>query len=249
MSAATGKAGFDSAFPPKIEGFPKVPYGDASAVEQAIDERTVAVMVEPVQGEAGVVVPPPGYLRDLRAICDRHGILLIVDEIQTGMARTGPMFAHQAEGVQPDIMTLGKGLGGGLPISAVLATEHAACFQPGDHGGTFSGNALMCSGALAVLDTLSRPAHTQLRRESSLYLEAALSTIARTTQSTLRGGGHLWALVLERPYAELVRDRAFERGLLVNAARPHILRFMPALDVSRDHVDEMARILLDVLTD
>ena len=249
MTCATGKPGWDRAFPPAIEGFTKVPFGDAHAVEQAIDERTVAVMVEPIQGEAGVVVPPGGYLQELRTLCDRHGILLICDEIQTGLARTGPLFAHQHDAVRPDIMTLGKGLGGGLPISALLATQAAACFDPGDHGGTFSGNALMCAGALAVLDTLTQPAHTRLREESARYLEAALATVARSTRSTLRGRGHLWALVLERPCAELVRDRAFERGLLVNAPRPHVLRFMPALDVTRDHVDEMARVLLDVLTD
>jgi acetylornithine/N-succinyldiaminopimelate aminotransferase len=249
MSCATGKAGFDRAYPPAVEGFPKVPYGDVQAVEDAIDERTVAVMVEPVQGEAGVVVPPAGYLRALRELCDRRDILLILDEVQTGLGRTGPLFAYQAEDARPDIMTLGKGLGGGLPVSALLANDRAACFQPGDHGGTFSGNALVCAGALAMLEALSRPAHAELRRASSLYLEAALRTLAASTGSSLRGRGHLWALVLARPSAELVRDRAFERGLLVNAARPHILRFMPALDVDRDSTDEMASILLDVFTD
>jgi acetylornithine/N-succinyldiaminopimelate aminotransferase len=246
MTCATGKPGFDRAFPPAVEGFPKVPYGDVEAVARAIDERTVAVMVEPIQGEAGVVVPPAGYLRELRALCDRAGILLIADEIQTGLARTGPLFACQADGVLPDIMTLGKGLGGGLPVSALLAREDVACFELGDHGSTFTGNALLCAGALAVLGVLDSAEHAAKRRESSLYLEETLRVLALELGAELRGRGHLWALVLPRPDAVSVRERAFERGLLVNAARPHVLRFMPALDVEREHVDEMAEIVREV---
>jgi acetylornithine/N-succinyldiaminopimelate aminotransferase len=243
MTCATGKAGFDRAFPPAVEGFPKVPYGDVAAVARAIDERTVAVMVEPIQGEAGVVMPPAGYLRELRALCDRAGILLIADEIQTGLSRTGPMFGCEAEGVRPDIMTLGKGLGGGLPISALLARDEVACFELGDHGSTFTGNSLMCAGALSVLEVIDSAAHARLRRESSTALETALRALAVEHGAELRGRGHLWALVLPRPDAVSVRDRAFERGLLVNAARPNVLRFMPALDVETEHSAEMAAML------
>lgn len=239
MTCATGKAGWDRAFPPAVPGFRKVPFGDVAALEEAIGPETVAVMVEPIQGEAGAVVPPAGYLRDLRALCDRRGILLITDEVQTGMARTGPMFAHVGESIRADIMTLGKGLGGGLPVSAMLARAEVACFDLGDHGGTFSGNALMCAGALAVFDTLISTEHAARRQASATVLESALRGLAETAGATLRGSGHLWGMVLPEPRAERVRDRAFEEGLLVNAARPNVLRFMPALDVTREHVEEM----------
>jgi acetylornithine/N-succinyldiaminopimelate aminotransferase len=247
MTCATGKPGFDRAFPPAVEGFPKVPYGDLNATAAAIDGRTVAVMIEPVQGEAGVVMPPEGYLRGLRTLCDRAGILLIADEIQTGMARTGPLFACQAERVLPDIMTLGKGLGGGLPLSALLAREEVACFEPGDHGSTFTGHALGCTAGLAVLETLRSPEHTALREASAAHLEKRLGELATRARAGLRGRGHLWALVLPEPRAVELRDRAFEGGLLVNAARPHVLRFMPALDVSHAHIDEMTDVLTGLL--
>lgn len=243
MTCASGKPGFDRAFPPAVQGFPKVPYGDVAAVADAIGERTVAVMVEPIQGEAGVVVPPPGYLRALRALCDERGILLLLDEVQTGMARTGPLFAHQHEGAVPDIMTLGKGLGGGLPISAMLAREQVACFELGDHGGTFSGHALLSAGALALLELLTSESHTAVRARSAQRLEASLGQIAREHGLGLRGRGHLWALVLRDDRAERVRDRAFELGLLINAARPNVLRLMPALDVNEREIAELGVLL------
>jgi acetylornithine/N-succinyldiaminopimelate aminotransferase len=244
MTCATGKPGFDRAFPPAVPGFSrKVPYGDVAALEASISEHTVAVMLEPIQGEAGAVTPPEGYLREVRALCDRAGILLIVDEIQTGMARTGPMFAHRQGDLRADIMTLGKGLGGGLPVSAMLARKEVACFDHGDHGGTFSGNALMCAGALAVLGVLTQPAHAARRAESSRQLKRALAGLAAQAGAELRGRGHLFGLVLPEARAERVRDRAFDLGLLINAARPNVLRLMPALDVEAERIDEMAALL------
>jgi acetylornithine/N-succinyldiaminopimelate aminotransferase len=240
MTSATGKPGFEHAFPPKVSGFPKVPYGDMGAVAAAITDSTAAVLVEPVQGEAGVVSPPSGYLAGLRQLCDQRDILLILDEVQTGMCRTGPWFAHQTDGIRPDIMTLGKGLGGGVPISALLANHRAACFDLGDHGGTFSGNALLCAAATAVFDTLADPRHQTLRKESAEYLREVLLQITNTHGATLRGRGHLWAVVLARPDAQKVRERAFELGLLINAPRPNIIRLMPALNVDRDAIDDMA---------
>src|SRR5690606_18993432 len=135
--AASGKPGWDALFPPMLPGFRKVPFGDVEAVARAIDPSVCAVMVEPIQGEAGVVMPPPGYLKALRELCDRTGTLLILDEIQTGVARTGAFLRCQAEGVCPDILTLGKGLGGGVPVAALLARGEACAFQRGDHGGTY----------------------------------------------------------------------------------------------------------------
>jgi acetylornithine/N-succinyldiaminopimelate aminotransferase len=243
MTAATGKPGFESAFPPAVSGFPKIPYGDLDAVVQAISERTVAVMVEPIQGEAGVIAPPAGYLAELRELCDRRDILLILDEVQTGMCRTGPWFAHQTDGIVPDIMTVGKGLGGGVPISALLANQRAACFELGDHGGTFSGNALLCAAALAVFDALADPRQQMMRENSSAYLCAVLQNIAKQNRATVRGRGHLWALVLPHAVASQSRDRAFELGLLINAPRPNVIRLMPPLNVDHDTIDEMAAAL------
>lgn len=243
MSGASGKAGFDSAFPPRVEGFPKVPFGDLDALKRALGARTVAVMLEPIQGEAGVVVPPPDYLQGVRELCDQSSTLLILDEVQTGMARTGPLFAFQDAAIRPDIMTLGKGLGGGLPISALLASEQAACFDAGDHGGTFAGHTLLSAGALAVVELLLSEAHAQVRAESARLLERVLRNLADEYGLGLRGRGHLFGLVLPSERAEAVRDRAFELGLLVNAARPNVLRLMPALDVSASEVTELDGLL------
>jgi acetylornithine/N-succinyldiaminopimelate aminotransferase len=247
LSCATGKPGFDTAFPPAVPGFRKVPYGDLAALEAAIGAQTVGVLLEPIQGEAGAVVPPDGYLAGVRALCDRHGILMLVDEIQTGMARTGPLFAHREGGLLADIMTLGKGLGGGLPVSALLARSSVACFDHGDHGGTFSGNALLCAGALGVLDVLATPEHAALRQESARALEAVLREVAGRHGARLRGRGHLWGMLLPDARAHAVRDKALAAGLLVNAARPHVLRFMPALDVSRELCEHMGELLDEAL--
>jgi acetylornithine/N-succinyldiaminopimelate aminotransferase len=247
MTCATGKAGFDTAFPPAVPGFRKVPYGDVEAVEQALNEQTVAVMVEPIQGEAGVVVPPPGYLAQLRAVCDRHGLLLILDEIQTGMARTGPLFAHSAAGVRPDIMTLGKGLGGGLPLSALLCGSEVACFEAGDHGGTFAGHSLLCAVGNAVLSALSDPGQAAQRERVMRELEQGLRSLAAQHRLLLRGCGFLWAFVLDAGEAPRLRDRAFDHGLLINAARPNVLRLMPALNVESAEIARMFEILSSVL--
>jgi acetylornithine/N-succinyldiaminopimelate aminotransferase len=247
MTSATGKPGWEDAFPPKIAGFPKCAYGDIDAIEALISERTVAVMVEPIQGESGAVTPPVGYLRELRDLCSRRGILLVLDEVQTGLARTGPLFAFQAAGITPDIVTLGKGLGGGLPISALLAKREVACFEHGDHGSTFGGNAVTSRAALAVLDELERPEAAAARAACSSELETALQGLAREVGATVRGRGHLFGVVLPFDGAAQLRDRAFEAGLLINAARPNVLRFMPALNVSPAEVAEMRQILAPCL--
>jgi acetylornithine/N-succinyldiaminopimelate aminotransferase len=247
MTCATGKAGFDTAFPPAVPGFKKAAYGDVEALEQAVTDHTVAVLVEPIQGEAGVVVPPAGYLAALRALCDRHGLLLICDEIQTGMARTGPLFAHQSEGVLPDIMTLGKGLGGGLPLSALLCREDVACFEAGDHGGTFAGHTLLCAAGNAVLEALCEPVQAARRARHALELERGLCALAARHGLGVRGRGFLWALVLDADLAPALRDRAFDHGLLINAARPNVLRLMPALNVGSAEIAAMLATLSAVL--
>jgi len=239
MMAASGKPGWDELFPPLPAGFRHVKYGDVSAVAGAISPQTAAVMVEPVQGEAGVVVPPRGYLNDLRHLADEARILLIVDEIQTGLGRTGPLFAFQSQMLQPDILTLGKGLGAGFPISATLAKRHACCFDFGDQGGTFNGNPLGAAVANAVLDALLTGDVLANVAAMGRHLELSLRDLAaRLGLLQVRGQGLLWAVDLGLDIAAAVRDNAFERGLLVNAARPSVLRLMPSLCVTAGEIDQ-----------
>jgi acetylornithine/N-succinyldiaminopimelate aminotransferase len=243
MMAASGKPGWDQLFPPKMPGFVKVPFGDAAAVAARIRPETVAVMVEPIQGEAGVVVPPEGYLSELRALCDAHNLLLICDEVQTGVGRTGTLFACQREAVVPDILTLGKGLGGGVPVSAVLANERASCFLPGDQGGTYNGNPLMMAAARSVFAVVSNPVFLARVRAAGARLEERLQKVCAAHSVRLRGRGLLWALVLPDARAARVVEACFSLGLLLNAPRPNLLRLMPSLRVSDDEIDEMASVL------
>ena len=246
--AASGKPGWDQLFPPYPDGFRQVPFGDAEAVARVIDAETVAILVEPVQGEAGVVVPPPDYLADLRRLADAHDLLLILDEIQTGMGRTGTLFAFQAAGVRPDILTLGKGLGGGVPLAAVLADERAACFEAGDQGGTYNGNALMTAVGLAVTDTVSDPGFlAHVRCVGAQLQEGLASFVCEGRAAVVRGKGLLQALRLNGDHAERLRDEVFAAGLIVNAARPDTLRFMPSLRVSAAEVDQCLEILAEAL--
>ena len=242
--AASGKPGWDALFPPVVPGFRKVPYGDVKAVADAICAGTVAVMVEPVQGEAGVVVPPDGYLAALRELTRENDILLIADEIQTGMGRCGDLFASRGEGVVPDIMTLGKGLGGGVPIAALLAREEVFCFEAGDQGGTLNGNPLMASVGAAVLATVTAPGFLPRVSRVARILRSRLEALARAHGCPdVRGRGLLLAVVLPEPVGARVRDLCFDAGLLLNSPQPELLRFMPALTVTPKEIDAMVAIL------
>jgi acetylornithine/N-succinyldiaminopimelate aminotransferase len=241
MTAASGKPGWETLFSPQLPGFVKVPYGDVQAVRAAIDAETVAVMVEPIQGEGGVVVPPDGYLTALRELTREHGLLLILDEVQTGMGRTGTLFAWESEGVRPDVLTLGKGLGAGLPVAALLVTQAASCFAPGEQGSTFSGTPLMSAVGLAVLRTMRAPGFLEAVRARAGELTAALQGLAEKFGCPeVRGRGLLQALVLPAPWGEEVARVAREGGLLLNAPRPTLLRFMPSLTVSTEEIALMA---------
>ena len=249
MMAASGKPSWDQLFPPTPEGFRRVAYGDVAAAAQAISSHTVAIMVEPIQGEAGVVVPPPGYLGELRHLADASKILLILDEIQTGMGRTGTLFAYQAHQVLPDILTLGKGLGAGFPISATLARKQVCCFEQGDQGGTFNGNPLAAAVAIAVLTSMTTPGFLAHVIEVGNYLEERLWKLAeRWNFKQIRGKGLLWAVDFGGDIAAAVKDAAFERGLIVNAARPSIMRLMPSLRVTVEEIDEAIAQLEESLT-
>jgi len=238
--SASGKKAFEPLFEPKVPGFPKAQLNDLASVQRLISDKTVAVMLEPIQGEAGVWAATDQFLQQLRALTKAHGLILIVDEIQTGMGRTGKLFHYEHAGITPDIMTLGKGIGGGVPLAALLATEEAACFEHGDQGGTFNGNPLMCAAGLAVFDQVAKPEFLKSAAEAGLFLESELQRIsARHGLGDVRGRGLLLALDLKLPVAPAIVAQAFEQGLLLNAPRPDTLRFMPALNVTREEIGQM----------
>ena len=245
--SASGKAGWDRLFEPKVPGFPKASLNDVESVQRLIGPETVAIMVEPIQGEAGVVMAEDDFLRELRALCDRHDLLLILDEVQTGVGRTGRMFAAEHAQVRADIMTLGKGLGGGVPLSALLASERASCFAHGDQGGTYCGNPLMAAVGSAVIDRVSQPQFLDGVRMREEHLVRRLREIlTRHGLAGEYGRGLLRAVDLGRPVASQVVDAARDlspEGLLLNAPRPRLLRLMPALNVDLDAINRMAELL------
>lgn len=242
--AASGKAGWDALFPPNVPGFAKARLNDLDSVLAALSPRSVAILLEPVQGEAGVRPATREFLHALRRLCDERGLLLMFDEVQTGCARLGELFGFQHFGVEPDVMTLGKGLGGGVPISALLAKAHCSVFEHGDQGGTYAGNPLMCAVALAVLEQLGKPEFLAGVRQRGAQLSQGLRELSRRHGlGEVRGAGLLWALELGRDEAAAVVERCRELGLLLNAARPHCLRFMPRLDSSEPEIAEGLRLL------
>jgi acetylornithine/N-succinyldiaminopimelate aminotransferase len=242
--SASGKPAWDTLFEPKVSGFRKVPLNDLGALAGAIGPATVAVMVEPIQGEAGVLPARDEWLSNVRALTRERGILLIADEIQTGIGRTGRMFGCEHAGVVPDIMTLGKGLGGGVPLAALVASEAVSCFQPGDQGGTFNGNPLMAAVGCAVVETVGAPEFLAHVTEVGDYLAGRLRTLsAARGHGEVRGRGLLLALELAQPNGPAIVRAALEHGLLVNAPRPTSLRFMPALNVTTAEVDRMIDLL------
>jgi acetylornithine/N-succinyldiaminopimelate aminotransferase len=245
--SASGKPAFERMFEPKVPGFRKVAFGDPDAVARVVDDRVVAIMVEPIQGEAGVVVPPDGYLRALREIADRAGILLLADEVQTGVGRTGRFFALEHEAVRADVVTLGKGLGAGIPVAAMLCSRAVSCFEPGEQGGTHVGNALLSAVADAVVAIVADETFLAGVRARSELLAARLREIGEPRGATVRGRGMLQAMKLASPVAEAVVLDCRARGLLINAPRPDVLRFMPALDVSEAEIDRMAATLAPAL--
>ena len=252
--SASGKPGWDTMFAPQVPGFPRATLNDLASVEALIGERTAAVMLEPVQGESGVVPATVEFLRALRALTRRHRCLLIVDEVQTGIGRTGRLFAYQhfARSAEeaPDIMTLGKGLGAGVPLAALCATEAVSVFEHGEQGGTFNGSPLMTAVGAVVLERILAPGFLEGVAESGHYLSDRLTAmVVQLGLSHERGWGLLRALDLGAEVAPAVvayaRDMLAEhpgwenQGLLLNAPRPDVIRFMPALNVTRDEIDRM----------
>jgi predicted acetylornithine/succinylornithine family transaminase len=246
---ASGQEKVRAGFQPLPGGFRYFDFDDVAALEAAVSAHTIAVMIEPVQGEGGIVVPAPGYLESVRELCDRRDLLLILDEVQTGMGRTGKLFAHEYGAARPDIMTLAKGLGAGVPIGAMLGTERLApAFAAGAHGSTFGGNALACNAAGAVLDALLDDAVLDNCAQRGEELRARLRDLQRRCSriKDVRGLGLLVGAQLDGPGAAVV-DACRERGLLINCTAGSVLRFSPPLVVSADEVERAVQIVEDVL--
>jgi predicted acetylornithine/succinylornithine family transaminase len=248
--AATGQEKFQQPYIPLPEGFVNVDYNSVDAVKMATTSKTCAVMVEPIQGESGVNVPSNEYLKELRVWCDERGILLIFDEVQTGIARTGSLFAYEQAGVEPDVMTLAKGLGGGVPIGALLAKEKASVFSVGEHGSTFGGNPLVCAVSLAVLRFIIEndiPGHV---RKVGNHLRACLEKLKAKFDfiTEVRGKGLLLAVEFAGDIAEKVVLACLEEGLMVNMVKPNAIRFMPPLIITEKDADEAVKILDKVLS-
>jgi acetylornithine/N-succinyldiaminopimelate aminotransferase len=247
---ATGQEKVRRGFQPLPEGFRYFAFNDVAALEAAISPRTIAVMIEPLQGEGGIVVPSSDYLRRVREICDQHGLLLIFDEVQTGMGRLGKLFAYEASGIEPDIMTLAKGLGSGVPIGAMLAVERVAqSFTAGSHASTFGGNPLTCAVGVAVVRTLLEDHVLANCEQQGEYLRAALRDLGRECRRIrdVRGAGLLVGAELDGPGQPVV-EACREAGLLINCTAEKVLRFSPPLIVSRQEIDWAVAVLARVLS-
>ncbi len=245
--SASGKPGWDTMFAPQVPGFPKANLNDIESVKKCITDKTVAIMLEPVQGEGGVIPCDDSFMRELRQLTQENNLLLIVDEVQAGFGRTGTLFAYQQYGIEPDIMTLGKGIGGGVPLAALLCTDEVACFVPGDQGGTYNGNALMTAVGISVIDQLLAPGFLQsVITKGELLQSELLKLSSEFGLQGERGKGLLRALMLGKDIGgklvDLARDLEPD-GLLINSPRPDLLRFMPALTVSNDEIRQMCAIL------
>jgi acetylornithine/N-succinyldiaminopimelate aminotransferase len=248
-TAATGQNAFQEPYTPLPTGFVNVAYNNIESIKSATSKLTCAIMLEPIQGEGGVNVPDEDYLKKVREWCDEKGILLILDEVQTGIGRTGTLYAYQQFGIEPDIMTIAKGLGGGVPIGAFLAKEHACAFKVGEHGSTFGGNPLVCATAFAVLSYIIEnniPSHVE---EMGKYLEEGLKKLAskHSIITEIRGKGLLLAVKFSDTIAEPVMLACLEKGLLVNKIKPDALRFMPPLIVGKKDIQKALGILEKVI--
>jgi len=238
---ATGQDKVKKGFAPLVPGFVHVPFNDLAAIENALTDKTAAILVEPIQGEGGVVVPDDGYLAALRALCDKHGMLLIFDEIQTGMGRTGTLFCYEQFDVTPDIMTLAKGLAGGLPIGAVLARDQVAqSLGTGTHAATFGGNPLVTAAGIAAFTVVKNPAFLEHCRAMGSYLVEQLLKLKEKHPviKTIRGKGLLIGAALSVPCADIVKA-CMEKGVLLNCVQDTVLRFIPPLVVTKEEIDRV----------
>jgi acetylornithine aminotransferase len=247
--SATGQEKVHKGFEPLVDGFVYVEFGSIEAVQKAITEKTCAVMVEPIQGEGGVRIPPPGYLKDLKALCDERGLLLIFDEVQVGMGRTGKLFAYEHEDVTPHIMTLAKALANGLPMGAMVTTEKVAeVFDPGSHASTFGGTPLVSAVALEVLKTIADPQFlSEVRRKGDYFLNGLRELQKKhAVVKDVRGRGLMVAMELDKP-AKVVVEKCLERGAVINCTQDTVLRFLPPLIVPVEDIDWLLEQLDQIL--
>ena len=245
---ATGQEKFHRGFEPLPQGFDYVPFNDIAALEAQMNENTAAVMLEPIQGEGGVRTPADGYLQQVRELCDRYDALLIFDEIQTGMGRTGSFYAYEMYGVTPDIVTLAKGLAGGVPTGAFIVTEKiAAAFHAGDHGSTFGGNPLACAAANVVLDTIANDDFLAGVRDVGAHFKQALTNLQKKYPAHIvevRGTGLILGMEMkESEDAAAIARRMLEQGVIINCTAGNVLRFIPPLIFSKNEVDELIAVL------
>ena len=240
---AGGQQKYSDPFRPLPGGFVHVAYDDLDAIKAATTSKTVAVMLEPVMGEIGVVPPSPGYLRGVREWCDTQDVLLILDEVQTGLGRTGRWFAHQHHSITPDVMTLAKGLGGGVPIGACLANPRADVFEPGDHGSTFGGNPLACTAALAVLHVIERDGLVAHAAEMGELLQSSLADLGA---KAVRGQGLMQAFEFAEPRAKAFQLSCLDAGLIVNAVDDHSVRLVPPLIITAEEIDNAHAVMQKV---
>lgn len=249
--SATGQEKFQRGFEPLVPGFKYVPFNDIETLKKTISKRTCAVMLEPIQGESGIIMPSEDYLKKVRQICDKHELLLIFDEVQTGMGRTGKLFAYEHFDVEPDVITMAKGLGGGVAIGAVLAKDSvAASFQPGSHASTFGGNPLACAAAIATLETLLEDGFVLDNcRRIGKYLMKRLEKLKKEFSSNIlgvRGLGLMIGMEMSNPCDSIVHS-CMEKGILVNCTSGNVLRFTPPLIVSEKEVDILVDVLENIL--
>lgn len=249
---ATGQRKYQRGFAPLPDGFSYALFNDLASFEQLVDRETAAIMIEPVQGEGGIHVAAPAFIRGLRELCDRTGMLLIFDEVQCGLGRTGRLWAYEHYGMAPDIFTTAKGLGGGMPIGAMLARSGVAeVFKPGDHASTFGGNPVTCRAALAVLDILLKESFLEQVHEKGRFFMAGLRRLGSSFPDLVgevRGLGLMAALEMREPLAGPAQQSCQEKGLLVNAIGDKILRFLPPLIAAEAELDQALAILEQVLT-
>jgi len=240
MTAATGQPHYQDAYQPLPTGFKNVPFNSIDAIKNATTKDTCAIMLEPIQGEGGVNIPDEGYLKSVRQWCDEKGILLILDEVQTGIGRIGTMFGYQQYGIEPDIITLAKGLGGGIPIGAFMAKEKCSVFSPGDHGSTYGSNPLMCATAIAVMEYVIKNDIPDKVQKAGQYLIDGLNKLKSTYPFIIdvRGRGLLAAIEFNKDIALSVKMTCIENGMMVNDVKPNAVRVMPPLTISNKEIDE-----------
>ena len=244
MTAATGQPHYQEAYQPLPAGFKNVPFNNIDAIKNATTKDTCGVMLEPVQGEGGVNIPDEGYLKAVRQWCDEKGILLILDEVQTGIGRIGTMFGYQQFGIEPDIITLAKGLGGGIPIGAFMAKEKCSVFTPGDHGSTYGSNPLMCATALAVMEYVIANDIPGKAQKTGLYLIDGLNKLKSKYSfiTDVRGRGLLAAIEFKSDMSQSIMAACIKNGMMVNNVKPNAVRVMPPLTISNKEIDEALRI-------